>query len=84
MSVHKKVFIDTFKGGQSFVLRTPSVLCDYGGRTLKISYGVSLGLIYRCLLIMSLAFSTFPEDWGLRNSMANIPFPQAALQEHSL
>ena len=47
------------------------------GRSLiQLSY-VSWVNLCRCLLIMSLAFSTFPEDWGLQEQCKWYSIPRA-------
>ena len=47
------------------------------GRTLIHLSCVSWVNLHRCLLIMSLAFSTFPEDWGLQEQWKWYSIPRA-------
>ena len=47
------------------------------GRTLIQLFCVSWVNLSRCLLIMSLAFSSFPEDWGLQEQCKWYSIPSA-------
>ena len=49
-----------------FFLRTVQALIKAMGKTLNQLSCVSWVSLHRYLLIMSLAFSIFPEDWGLK------------------